>query len=33
LTGLQPATTYYFKVVGSNSVGNAAGTALSFTTP
>ena len=33
LTGLQAATTYYFKVVGSNSVGNIAGTVLSFTTP
>jgi hypothetical protein len=33
LTGLQAATTYYFKVVGSNSVGNTTGTVLSFTTP
>ncbi|MDB6125237.1 MAG: hypothetical protein JWQ71_4230, partial [Pedosphaera sp.] len=32
ITGLQPATTYYFQIAASNSVGRATGAELSFTT-
>ncbi len=33
LTGLQPGTTYYFRVVATNSAGTTRGNILSFTTP
>ena len=33
VTGLQPGTTYYFRVVGSNALGSTPGDLLSFTTP
>ncbi|MEZ4295071.1 MAG: MYXO-CTERM sorting domain-containing protein [Polyangiaceae bacterium] len=33
ITGLLPATTYYFCAIASNSVGTAFGSVLSFTTP
>lgn len=33
LTGLTPATTYYFRIVGVTTVGQSVGEILSFTTP
>jgi len=32
ISGLQPNTTYYFRVLGTNSAGTSSGTVLSFTT-